>query len=219
MRKFSSIKRRTTIKRTPYPSNFVNDESNTALSTTKIKTEIMSAEVTSHLPELRACGVWQLARLVEVPIEKALFIENVLHEFVIRDFEHIPVDVQWDHEQVRKSYRKKLYEICSNVLLENSTMKHDIERCNSKQEILHVLEKDYKEFTKALWEELVNKQQQVKEHVQEELFLESQIECFRCKKAEKYSRNVETTQVQTRSADEPMTVFCVCRGCGQRWRM
>jgi DNA-directed RNA polymerase subunit M/transcription elongation factor TFIIS len=178
----------------------------------------MTIEITNHLPELRACAVWQIARLVDVPCEKALFIEGVLHDFVTRDFEHIPVNVQWDHEQVRKSYRNKLYEICSNALLQHSTMKSELVSSQSTEDIIRVLEKDHKQFAKALWEDLMNKQQ-VTEKVEEELFLESQIECFRCKKAEKYSRNVETTQVQTRSADEPMTVFCVCRGCGQRWRM
>jgi len=37
--------------------------------------------------------------------------------------------------------------------------------------------------------------------------------CHKCK-----STNVHYYQMQTRSADEPMTVFCNCRKCGKRWR-
>jgi DNA-directed RNA polymerase subunit M/transcription elongation factor TFIIS len=36
--------------------------------------------------------------------------------------------------------------------------------------------------------------------------------CTRCK-----SYDVDTEQKQTRSADEPMTIFCTCNVCGQRF--
>jgi len=37
--------------------------------------------------------------------------------------------------------------------------------------------------------------------------------CGRCKKSD-----VLYNQLQTRSADEPMTTFCVCEHCGHRWK-
>lgn len=40
------------------------------------------------------------------------------------------------------------------------------------------------------------------------------IQCRRCK-----SHAVDTEQKQTRSADEPMTLFCMCRKCGLRFTM
>lgn len=40
------------------------------------------------------------------------------------------------------------------------------------------------------------------------------LECGRCKK-----RKVSYTQAQTRSADEPMTTFCECMNCGNRWKV
>ena len=41
------------------------------------------------------------------------------------------------------------------------------------------------------------------------------IQCPKCKQYE-----VQYTQAQTRSADEPMTTFCFCivKGCGHRWK-
>ncbi|XP_035665244.1 LOW QUALITY PROTEIN: transcription elongation factor A protein 1-like [Branchiostoma floridae] len=39
------------------------------------------------------------------------------------------------------------------------------------------------------------------------------LKCGKCKK-----RNVTYNQVQTRSADEPMTTFCYCNECGNRWK-
>lgn len=38
---------------------------------------------------------------------------------------------------------------------------------------------------------------------------------FTCKKCR--SRNISSYELQTRSADEPMTNFCLCIDCGNRW--
>ena len=43
---------------------------------------------------------------------------------------------------------------------------------------------------------------------------EGLIQCNTCK-----SKRVMHYEMQTRSADEPMTVFCACTNCGRRWRM
>ncbi|KAL8393294.1 hypothetical protein RB595_003179 [Gaeumannomyces hyphopodioides] len=40
------------------------------------------------------------------------------------------------------------------------------------------------------------------------------LECGKCKQ-----RKVSYTQAQTRSADEPMTTFCECTVCGNRWKV
>jgi len=39
------------------------------------------------------------------------------------------------------------------------------------------------------------------------------LKCGKCGK-----RNVTYNQMQTRSADEPMTTFCLCNACGNRWK-
>lgn len=42
---------------------------------------------------------------------------------------------------------------------------------------------------------------------------EGMLECRKCK-----GRTIAVVQVQTRSADEPMTCFCTCRTCGNKWK-
>lgn len=39
------------------------------------------------------------------------------------------------------------------------------------------------------------------------------LKCGKCK-----GNNVEYTEMQTRSADEPMTTFAYCQDCGHRWK-
>ena len=52
-----------------------------------------------------------------------------------------------------------------------------------------------------------------KEFLEKKLKIDSIYTCGKCKK-----NKVEHYQKQTRSADEPMTVFCHCLLCGKRWR-
>ncbi|KAJ9656912.1 transcription elongation factor TFIIS [Neophaeococcomyces mojaviensis] len=47
----------------------------------------------------------------------------------------------------------------------------------------------------------------------DEKSISDHLECGRCKK-----KMVSFTQAQTRSADEPMTTFCECMNCGNRWK-
>ncbi|CAG1982462.1 unnamed protein product [Fusarium graminearum] len=48
---------------------------------------------------------------------------------------------------------------------------------------------------------------------QEQKSISESLECGKCKK-----KQVSYTQAQTRAADEPMTTFCECMACGNRWK-
>jgi transcription elongation factor S-II len=43
--------------------------------------------------------------------------------------------------------------------------------------------------------------------------ISEEFQCGKCKK-----KMVSYSQAQTRSADEPMTTFCECMNCGNRWK-
>jgi transcription elongation factor S-II len=43
--------------------------------------------------------------------------------------------------------------------------------------------------------------------------ISKEFQCSKCKK-----KMVSYSQAQTRSADEPMTTFCECMNCGNRWK-
>jgi transcription elongation factor S-II len=48
---------------------------------------------------------------------------------------------------------------------------------------------------------------------QVEKSISREFQCGKCKK-----KMVSYSQAQTRSADEPMTTFCECMNCGNRWK-
>ncbi|KAM9296082.1 transcription elongation factor A protein 2 [Gastrophryne carolinensis] len=68
---------------------------------------------------------------------------------------------------------------------------------------------ELKEIRKAMTKAAIQEHQMAKTGgTQTDLFT-----CGKCKK-----KNCTYTQVQTRSADEPMTTFVVCNECGNRWK-
>ncbi|CAO2580986.1 Transcription elongation factor A protein 1 [Lemmus lemmus] len=68
---------------------------------------------------------------------------------------------------------------------------------------------ELKEMRKNLTKEAIREHQMAKTGgTQTDLFT-----CGKCKK-----KNCTYTQVQTRSADEPMTTFVLCNECGNRWK-
>lgn len=48
---------------------------------------------------------------------------------------------------------------------------------------------------------------------QVEKSISKEFQCGKCRQ-----RMVSYSQAQTRSADEPMTTFCECMNCGNRWK-
>lgn len=48
---------------------------------------------------------------------------------------------------------------------------------------------------------------------QREKSISTEFICGKCRQ-----RQVSYSQAQTRSADEPMTTFCECMNCGNRWK-
>lgn len=69
-----------------------------------------------------------------------------------------------------------------------------------------------------------NEMKKIREHFQKEAINDAQLatvqgtttdllKCGKCKK-----RNCTYNQIQTRSADEPMTTFVLCNECGNRWK-
>ncbi|MGH0158953.1 UNVERIFIED_CONTAM: hypothetical protein FKN15_062377 [Acipenser sinensis] len=69
---------------------------------------------------------------------------------------------------------------------------------------------ELKEVRKALTKESIREHQLAKTGGTE-------TDLFQCGKCNK--KNCTYTQVQTRSADEPMTTFVLCNECGNRWKL
>ena len=65
------------------------------------------------------------------------------------------------------------------------------------------------------WQELIEKNMK-KDKLKYELKPEAMTDIFKCRKCS--SRSCTYYEVQTRSADEPMTQFITCLDCNNNWK-
>jgi transcription elongation factor S-II len=65
------------------------------------------------------------------------------------------------------------------------------------------------------WKDLMNLKSK-RDKIRYELKPEAMTSLFKCRKCK--SRETSYYEVQTRSADEPMTQFITCLNCNNRWR-
>jgi transcription elongation factor S-II len=73
----------------------------------------------------------------------------------------------------------------------------------------------HQEICPEKWEELI-KAKSIRDKNKFEQNLEAMTDTFKCRKC--YSRKCSYYQMQTRSADEPMSIYINCLCCGNRWK-
>jgi transcription elongation factor S-II len=119
-------------------------------------------------------------------------------------------------KEARRKYCQKIRSIYSN--LTNPNNPRLLKRLKAKELTpVQLVSSSHRDMFPELWE---------KEHKRQdremELFVMQQLpemegeSVFQCRKCKQ--RKVQYTQLQTRSADESMTIFCYCTICEARWR-
>ena len=73
----------------------------------------------------------------------------------------------------------------------------------------------HQEINKEKWEKLIQEKIKRDKNLTEDTLCAStdEFKCYKCKQ-----RKCTYYQLQTRSADEPMTTFVTCLNCGNKWK-
>ena len=153
--------------------------------------------VTSNIPEI---------------IEKSIFNASIKHA------RENYIERSWDNIAFKFIYKCRYNKVMANIKY-NKNAPDVIENIKSgvwKPEA--IVSMDHKELYPKLWEGILLKnklksirlEQDAREQNQEGT---SMFKCGKCKK-----NNCTYYQMQTRSADEPMTTFVTCMNCLNRWK-
>ncbi|CCK70072.1 transcription elongation factor DST1 KNAG_0D03260 [Huiozyma naganishii CBS 8797] len=156
-------------------------------------------------------------------------VVRALYDALAKDSEHPPssvlqtaVDIEkemnalYDHVTSEKQYKEKYRIVYSNIISRNNPdLKFKITngdltpqfvvQCDPKELAPEHLRQKIEEITK---QNLFNAQGATIERSVTDRF-----QCGKCKE-----KKVSYYQLQTRSADEPLTTFCTCEACGNRWK-
>ena len=145
-----------------------------------------------------------------VNIKNSANLEKGIFNYSLKEAEQRKVLKKWDNNKFVKIYLDRLRTVYLNL---NNTI---IEQINSGTIKVHLIAfMTHQEMAPERWSKLI--ETKIKRDKNKfETNVEAATDTFTCRKCK--SKKCTYYQMQTRSADEPMTTFVTCIDCGSRWK-
>jgi len=146
-------------------------------------------------------------------------IEKSIYNKTIKEAKLKLIERSWDSNNFKTLYKYGYLKVINNIKINKNSdfvlnqIKYGYFEPN---EIVNMTCQD---LYPNLWKEILLKNLKKSERMERTTKEENQegTDMFRCAKCKK--RNCTYYQMQTRSADEPMTSFITCLCCGNRWKI
>ena len=144
-------------------------------------------------------------------------VEKSIYNYVIGVAMEKNIQRRWDNPVFINIYNSKIISIYSNIkkdsYINNNQLLNNI--LSGSIDPYNVGKLSAYDIFPDNWKELLNIKSK-KDKIKYELKPEAMTNLFKCRKCS--SRETSYYEVQTRSADEPMTQFITCLKCNNRWR-
>jgi len=148
---------------------------------------------------------------------KSQIIEASIYDNICKECEKKNIIKRWENIFFKKAYVNKVRSIYSN-LKSDSYVKNDYlseKVYNNEIDLNNIANMSFPELFPDRWKVFMDikntKNKKLFENKQEAMT--DQFKCGRCK-----SRKCTYYELQTRSADEGMTIFVTCLDCGAKWK-
>jgi len=144
-------------------------------------------------------------------------IEKGIYNYVIETAKEKVIQRKWSNTIFKKLYLSKVISIYSNLNESTYIKNEDLLKRIKKKEIKpeEVGKLSVYDIFPDNWKDLLNAKSK-RDKIKYELKPEAMTNLFKCRKCG--SRETSYYEVQTRSADEPMTQFITCLSCNNRWK-
>lgn len=141
----------------------------------------------------------------------ALNLEKAIFNYTINESNNRKILKKWKNTQFVLIYIDHLRTIMNNI--KNTYI---LEKINNNTITPHVLSfMTHQEMQPERWNKLI--QEKIKRDKSKyEVNMDAATDTFTCRKCKQ--NKCSYYQMQTRSADEPMTTFVSCLSCGNRWK-
>lgn len=139
-------------------------------------------------------------------------IEKGIYNYALEESDKKNVVKKWDNPFFVQIYLDRLYSVYTN--LKNTP---ELRALITKEEIkAHTVAfMTHQEMRPEKWSQLIAAKI-IRDKNKYETNIEASTDSFTCRKCR--SNKCTYYQMQTRSADEPMTTFVTCIDCGNRWK-
>ena len=138
-------------------------------------------------------------------------LEKGIYNYTLSISEEKKLIKKWSNESFVALYIQKLR--CILLNLKNKELVHKLQMKEFKAHELAFM--NHQEMRPDKWEKMIEEKSK-RDKCKYETEIEAATDRFICRKCK--SNQCTYYQLQTRSADEPMTTFVTCINCGCRWR-
>ena len=144
-------------------------------------------------------------------------LEKAVYNYSIKEGTKKKIVKRWDNIHFVQIYKDRLRTIYNNINPKfektNTRLLKKIQKRKLKPKDLVFM--SHQELNPKKWKQLVEaKIKRDKNCVEVDMAAATdEFKCFKC-----FARKCTYYQLQTRSADEPMTTFITCINCGNRWK-
>jgi transcription elongation factor S-II len=149
--------------------------------------------------------------------KKSRLIEKDIYNSVINDSKKNNIKRSWECITFKSLYLSRIRSIFSNIksdsYIQNTTFKSCILKGDIKSDSISSL--SHVDIFPERWKILIEDKMK-KEKLRYELKPEAMTDMFKCRRCG--SRSCTYYEMQTRSADEPMTQFITCLDCNNHWK-
>jgi len=141
-----------------------------------------------------------------------LNLEKGVFNFAIQEAEKKEIVKKWDNVYFTQFYVDKMRSIITN-LEKNADLRKRITTKELKSGELAFM--THQQMNPAKWQKMLD-DKKIRDENRYAPKIEASTDNFTCRKCK--SKKCSYYQLQTRSADEPMTTFVTCITCGSRWK-
>ena len=149
--------------------------------------------------------------------KQSINLEKGVFNYSLQQAKRLKIVKKWDNKPFVNIYLSHLKTIYENI--KHPELKEKLTSGEIKAHLVAFM--THQEMRPELWEKMI--EQKIKRDKSKyEVNLEAATDnftCFKCQRNDPENANKCTYyQLQTRSADEPMTTFVTCLNCGCRWK-
>ncbi len=144
-------------------------------------------------------------------------IEKSIYNYIIKISKQNNIERSWNNYVFKNLYLTKCRNIHSNLdsnsYIKNKNFLNRVK--NNSIDYKNIANINVYDIYPENWKDILE-QKIKKDKLKYELKPEAMTDAFKCRKCG--SRSTSYYEVQTRSADEPMTQFITCLDCNNRWK-
>ena len=138
-------------------------------------------------------------------------LEKGVYNWALKEATNLRVVKKWDNPFFVIIYLDHLRSVYIN--LKNEKLVKMVKNGEIKAHEIAFM--THQEMCPDVWDTLI-KAKTIRDTNKLEANMEASTDTFKCRKC--FSKKCTYMQVQTKSADEPMTIFVTCLDCGARWK-